>query len=79
MKIPFASLLVLTAVTATSAEDDAAFQNQLMDTVVSDCKGRFLSTLPTLYPGGEPGRALDQMTIEVCLDFAHFLPRKSFN
>ena len=75
MKIPFASLLLLTVATAT--QDDAAVQNQLMDTVVEDCKGRFLSTLPTLYPEGEPGRALDQMTIEVCLDFAHFLPCKS--
>ena len=61
------ALLLLTAgITADEASDSV--QAQLMNTVVEDCKGRFVATLPILYPEDEPGRALDEMSVTVCLN-----------
>ena len=72
------SVLLLTAGVSAQAASDAV-QAQLMNTVVEDCKGRFAAALPILFPEDEPGRALDEMSVAVCLDYAHFLPCKSLH
>ena len=50
--------------------------DQLFENVVNECKGRFETSLALLHPADDPGRAIDDLSINVCLDFAHFLPRK---
>ena len=49
---------------------------QIFEDVVDECKGRFKGTLGLLYPNDDPGRALDDLSIGICLDYASFLPRK---
>ena len=76
MKSSFVTLLALVASHAAADAASDALQTQLVEGVITECKGRFLSTLVLIYPEDEPGRALDELSTKVCLDYAHFLPRK---
>ena len=77
MKSSFATILALGVAHAAADEQaDQAYHQQLVDDVVNECKGRFETTLTLLYPEDQPGRALDELSTKVCLDYAHFLPRK---
>ena len=52
------------------------FTIEQTEKVVNECKGRFLDTLTMLEPLDQPGKALEDMVLHVCLDYAHFIPRK---
>ena len=56
---------------------DMEFTIEQTEKVVNECKGRFLDTLTMLEPMDQPGKALEDMVLHVCLDYAHFIPRKS--
>ena len=62
--------------TAFAAGDNTDTDAQLVENVVSECKGRFLNALTILYPEDEPGRALDSLSTTICLDYSSFLPCK---
>ena len=49
---------------------------QLLEKAVVDCKSEFSRALATFYPGDQPGKALDDLSINVCPDYSDFLPRK---
>ena len=55
---------------------DMEFTIEQTEKVTNECKGRFLDTLTQLEPMDQPGKALEDMVLHVCLDFAHFIPRK---
>ena len=42
----------------------------------AECKGKFLDHLTTFHPMDQPGKALEDMSIQVCLDYAGFIPCK---
>ena len=81
------SLAVAALVAATMVESawaskgktnvlDMEFTIEQTEKVTNECKGRFLDTLTQLEPMDQPGKALEDMVLHVCLDFAHFIPRK---
>ena len=84
MKAAVRNLVTLSASTALMAhaaeigeeEVNPQVADQLFENVVNECKGRFETSLALLHPADDPGRAIDDLSINVCLDFAHFLPRK---
>ncbi len=47
-----------------------------MENVVNECKARYEASLAILLSEDDPGRALDELAITVCLDYASFLPCK---
>lgn len=55
---------------------DMEAQIETMESVVSECKGKFQDTLTTFYPQDIPNKALEDMSLIVCLDYANFIPRK---
>ena len=55
---------------------DMEFTIEQTEKVTNECKGRFLDTLTQLEPMDQPGKALEDMVLNVCLDYAHFIPRK---
>ena len=55
---------------------DMEFAIEQTEKVTNECKGRFLDTLTMLEPMDQPGKALEDMVLNVCLDYAHFIPRK---
>ena len=44
----------------------------------AECKGKFLDVLTTFHPMDQPGKALEDMAIHVCLDYAGFIPCKYY-
>lgn len=64
MKTAVCGLLTLTSVSnAAEATMVNSYSEEkkveMMDHVVSECKGRYLEALSIMHPGDEPGRALN--------------------
>ena len=61
---------------AEKVQTERMTEAQLVDKAVDECKGEFARALSTFHPGDQPGKALDDLSINVCQDYAHFLPSK---
>lgn len=55
---------------------EQAIQLELEDNVFIECKGKFASAMTTFYPADQPGQAMEDMTLKVCLEYSHFIPCK---
>ena len=73
----FVALTKLAAVShAAQAETVQEDNSHYMAKVIDECKGGYLNAISLLHPDDKPGQAFENLTINVCLQYADFLPRK---
>ena len=48
----------------------------IQEKVAVACKDKFLNSIGMLHPADKPIQALDDLTINVCMAYSGFLPRK---
>ena len=76
----FTSALAATAVLANSAlaftETQEGELDLIQDKVALECKDKFLAAIAMLHPADKPIQALDELTMNVCMAYTGFLPRK---